>query len=218
MQAHDRGDGTLVVTYDGTSLTKLLFVIALILLGTATYDVLIGSRGTDRLIGLVGASATCVLAGLASLEQCRFAFDPSTRTIVWRRRWGFRQRSGSIPFDSVREVALQRPIGDEGVPSRRIALLFHDAREVPVTVGYRPDAHDEILKIAALIRTRLGQPPGGSPSESLQALVNAGQTIEAIKRLREDEGLSLSDAKRRVDAIREKKRPARAVSRPPRPA
>jgi ribosomal protein L7/L12 len=34
--------------------------------------------------------------------------------------------------------------------------------------------------------------------------VTAGQTIEAIKRLREDEGLSLSDAKRRVDAIAKK--------------
>jgi hypothetical protein len=204
MQAHDRSDGTLVVTYDGTSLTKLLLVMAVLFAGTAIYDVFIGARGTDRLIGLGGAVATCVLAALVSLEQSHFTFDASARTIVWTRRWGLRRRSGSIPFDSVREVAVQRPLGDDGVPSRRIALQFDDVPEVPVTVGYRPDVNGEILTIAASIRARLGQPAAGATLDSLQRLVDAGQTIEAIKRVRQDEGLSLSEAKRRVDALTKK--------------
>jgi hypothetical protein len=204
MQARDRDDGTLVVTYDGRSFPKFLFAIALIFAGTAIYDLFIGTRGTDRMIGLVGAIATCVLAGLVSLEQSHFAFNPSTRTIVWSRRWGLRRRSGSIPFDRVRDVAVQRPLGDDGVPSRRIALQVTDAPEVPITVGFRPDNGDEILKVAESIRMRLGQPPRGSPAESLQALVDAGQIVEAVKRLREDEGLSLTEAKGRVDSMKRK--------------
>jgi len=205
MQARDRGDGTLVVTYDGTRLPKFLFVIALIFAGTATYDMVLGARGTDRLIGLVGGITTCVLAGLMFLEQSHFAFDASARTIVWSRRWGFRRRSGSIPFDRVREVAVQRPLGDDGAPSRRIALQIHDGPEVPITVGYSSDIDDEVLAIASQIRARLGQPPTGSPVAQVRALVDAGQTLEAIKRLREDEGLSLTEAKRRVDAITKKR-------------
>jgi ribosomal protein L7/L12 len=73
-----------------------------------------------------------------------------------------------------------------------------------LTVGYRPDVNGEILAIAASIRTRLGQPATGASLDSLQRLVDAGQTIEAIKRVREDEGLSLSEAKRGVDALTKK--------------
>jgi hypothetical protein len=205
MQTRDGGDGSLVVTYEGTGFTKFLLAIALVFAGTAIYDVTIGTRGTDRMIGLAGGIATCLLAGLVSFERSHFTFDSSTRTIVWSRRWGFRRRSGSIPFDSVREVAVQRPIGDDGTPSRRIALQIHNGREVPITVGFRPDSDGAILKVAESIRTRLGQPPAGFPVASLQALVDAGQTIEAIKRLREDEGLSLLEAKSRVDAMARKR-------------
>ena len=48
----------------------------------------------------------------------------------------------------------------------------------------------------------MGQPGQRTPDASAAALVAQGRTIDAIKELRQARGLSLTDAKREVDAMR----------------
>ena len=198
MTIDERGDGTLLVTYDSASLTWLMVAAAAVCLTVAGYDVFVGTRGTERLLGLLGAAGTCLLVAVVFLERSSFQFSPATRIVTWRRRWGVRDRSGRTPFNAIQSVLVERPIGDDGTPSRRIVLKTMDG-DVPITVGYRPDGDGAVLHIASRIRAILGHDTGATHLHNLQALIAAGKTIEAIRVLREEEGLSLVDAKRRVE-------------------
>jgi ribosomal protein L7/L12 len=79
-----------------------------------------------------------------------------------------------------------------------------DGSVVPLTVGYRPDADDAIVKIADRIRTLLGHNAEATAQQDLEDLIATGRTIEAIRIVRERDGLSLTDAKQRVEEIRRK--------------
>ena len=201
MTIEERHDGTVLVTYDSTRLTWLMLAVGGLCLATAGYDVFIGPRGTDHLAGLLGAASTCLLVAIVFLERAWFQFAPATRIVTWRRRWALRQRSGSIPFGSVQSVLVERPIGDDGTPSRRIVLKTIAGEDIPMTVGYRPDADGAVLHIADRIRVLLGHDSGATHMHNVRALIAAGKTIDAIRILREEEGLSLVDAKRRVEDI-----------------
>jgi hypothetical protein len=200
MEARQDATGTLQLTYDSSLWTKWLVAATLALIATAGYDYFLGTRGDERLIGLLAGAATTAITALVMLEQSRFRVDPCSRLIEWQQRWGFRQRGGVIPFADVRHVSVERPIGDSGVPSRRIVLHLAGESLLPVTVGYRPDNGDQIVKAADLLRSVLGQPAPGA-EESARVLVQQGRTVDAIKLLVEEEGLSLADAKARLDRI-----------------
>ena len=201
MTIEERHDGTILVTYDSTRLSWLMLAVGALCLAIAGYDVFIGPRGTDRLASLLGAAGTCLLVAIVFLERAWFQFASATRIVMWRRRWALRQRSGSIPFGSVQSVLVERPIGDDGTPSRRIVLKTTAGEDIPMTVGYRPDADGAVLHIASRIRALLGHDSGATHVHNVQALIAAGKTIDAIRILREEEGLSLLDAKRRIEEL-----------------
>jgi hypothetical protein len=200
MTIDERGDGTILVTYDSTRLTWLMVAAAAVCLLVAGYDVFIGARGTERIFGLFGGAGTCLLVAVVFLERSSFQFSPATRLVTWRRRWALRQRSESTPFNAIQSVLVERPIGDDGTPSRRIVLKTMDG-EIPITVGYRPDGDGGVLHIASRIRALLGHDTGAPHMDNVRALITAGRTIDAVRVLREEEGLSLVDAKRRVEEL-----------------
>ena len=207
MNVDETADGTLVVSHNGSPLTKFMLGFTLLFLGTAAYDAFIGTRGTERLIGLLGASATCLVVAIAFHERARFEFSKPTHLVTWRRRWGFRERSGTIPFGAIQSVVVERPLGDEGTPSRRINLRTVDGTGIPLTVGYQTDSDGAILRTADQIRALLGHKAEETHSSDqrhladVSTLVASGKMIEAIKVLREAEGISLTDAKQRVDEL-----------------
>ena len=205
MTIEERHDGTILVTYDSTRLTWLMLAVGGVCLATAGYDVFIGSRGTDRLAGLLGAAGTCLLVAIVFLERAWFQFALATRIVTWRRRWALRQRSGSIPFGAVQSVLVERPIGDDGTPSRRIVLKTIAGEDIPMTVGYRPDADGAVVHIASRIRVILGHDSRATHVDNVLTLMAAGKTIDAIRILREEEGLSLLDAKRRIEELTQSK-------------
>ena len=81
MTIEERDDGTILVTYDSTRLTWLMLAVGGVCLATAGYDVFIGSRGTDRLAGLLGAAGTCLLVAIVFLERAWFQFALATRIV-----------------------------------------------------------------------------------------------------------------------------------------
>jgi hypothetical protein len=148
---------------------------------------------------LLGATM-CFAIAVATSETARFAFDPARRRIDWRRRWTWWRRAGVIPFDHVRDVLVQSPVGDDGVPSRRIALRLADGGELPMTTGYSPDPDDAMVHLASRIRALVGL--AGDESAPVAALAKTGRTIDAVRLLRQTTGVSLDEAVRRVDELR----------------
>jgi len=205
MRSELEADGTLVVRHDSTSWLRFFLAASVALLAIAGYDLLrVSPPRHDRLGATLISAALCLGCGLAMAESGRFAFDRARRLVVWRKRWAWVVREGSLSFDDVRGVVVQTPLGDEGVPSRRITLKLADGRELPLRTSYRPDATDEVPRLAEQIRVVLGHPAApeaaaAPPPAALDALLHAGRTIEAIKLLRREKGISLRDAKLEVD-------------------
>ena len=205
MDATKNPDGSLLLTYDGRLWSKWLFGLGLVFAATAVYDLTIGTRGDDRLIALIGGIATCAGAAAVMWETARWRVDPSSRRIDWDRRWAWQHRSGTLQFTDVRYVAIEVPIGDEGIPSRRIVLHMHDGSMMPLTAGYRVDGDNHIVQAAESVRSLLGHTPKPTPDEVVRALLASGRNVDAVKILVEEEKLSLSDAKARLDALGRKK-------------
>ena len=200
MKIQEGGD-EIVVSYNSLGLAKVMVAATALFLAVAGYDLFIGARGTERLVGLLGAAGTCALVAFVFLEDAWFRFSRDRRIVTWRRRWALRQRSGSLPFASIQSVLVERPIGDDGTPSRRITLRTTAGEEIPITVGYRPDADGTVLQIASRIRGLLGHDADATHMQNVRALIAGGRIIDAIRVLREEEGLSLVEAKRRVDDL-----------------
>jgi hypothetical protein len=201
MEMTKSGDGSLLLTYDGRVWFRWLLAGALLMAATAIYDMTVGTRGDDRLIGLIGGIATCAGAAAVMFETARWRVDPFHQRIEWDRRWAFQHRSGTLRFADVRHVAIEVPIGDDGVPSRRVVLHMHDGSMIPVTVGYRPDGDNHIANAAEALRALLGHQVKPPVDEVVCALLASGRKIDAVKVLVEREQLSLSEAKARVDAL-----------------
>jgi hypothetical protein len=201
MKTRQEPDGRLIVTHDDTGWAKLLLAGAVLFLGLSLHSHFSAPRNTDRAIGALGGFATCLVASLVLFERSVFIVDPRIRLITWQRRRAWTRREGSVRFDEVKAVAVQTPIGDTGIPSRRIAFMTAGG-ELPISVSYSPDHDDECLRIAARVQTALGHAAGPSTSENVRALLASGRTMDAIRQLRQEDGLSLEEAKRRVDELR----------------
>jgi hypothetical protein len=195
-------DGALLLTYDSRWWSTCSLAGAFILAATAIYDVTIGTRGDDRLIGLAGGVATLIGVAVVMFETTHFRVDPFKRVIEWQRRWAWQRREGRLAFGEVRLVALERPLGDHGVPSHRIVLHTTGGEMIPVTVGYRPDGDKQIAGAAESLRVMLGHAAKPPVADAVRALVASGRTLDAIKLVIEEEKLSLADAKQRVNDIR----------------
>jgi hypothetical protein len=201
MNLREQPDGSLVLTYDSSLWTKWLIGATVLMLGTAVYDYFIGARGDDRLIGLLGGAATTGLIALVFLEQCRFRVDPVSRLVEWDQRWGFRRRTGVVAFSQIQHVSVEVPIGDRGIPSRRVVMHLANGTLLPITVGYKPDVDGAIERAADTLRVALGQ-RAPSTEDSVRLLVQRGRQVDAVKLLIEKEHLTLTEAKQRVDNLR----------------
>jgi len=201
MESREAADGTLVVTHDGTRFAKWLAAGGGALAVAAIAMAVDGSPGDERVLGAIGGAAILGVASLAFAETARFEFAPRRRIIRWRRRWAWWHREGTIRFDEVKDVLVERPIGDHGVPSRRIVLRLADRSTHPLRAAFVPDVSDETLRIAERIRAALGRPVRPAVPESVQSLLEQGRRIEAVKLLREESDLSLADAVNQVDEL-----------------
>lgn len=93
----------------------------------------------DSFQGLVLGAVLFLAAFVAVFERATFDFDRAARRLTWRRRRVFGSRSGSVPFEQIREVVLQTSPGSSRAnPKRRVALLLAE-QELPLSVGYAPD-------------------------------------------------------------------------------
>lgn len=87
--------------------------------------------------GLAGA-VVFFLSALLMSEKSEFVLDAERRVISWHRTRLTRRSGGEIRFERIKQILLDRPIGDEGVPSYRLLFVTEDGN-YPVSWGYIPD-------------------------------------------------------------------------------
>jgi|SRR5579862_1545139 len=142
------------------------------------------------------------------LSKYKFVFDPAQRMVRWHiMRFGWR-RTGSLPFDAVKDVVLQSEPG-KGRPTYRLALLTAEGA-MPLSSGFGGTSDRCLATQSQILQLlRPGQAPAASaPATSIAAsmdssvrtMVAEGRKIDAIKLLT-SMGMSLTEAKQRVDEI-----------------
>lgn len=150
--------------------------------------------------GALGGAVTGLIGFLALYERGRFTFDRDKKVLTWYRQRALRRRSGTVPFREIRSVFYHSPIGDEGVPSRRVVLVT-DSGELPLTLAFVPDTDDRIKSLAESLKRFVGGdgPVPDMTDENVRAAVKAGRITEAVRVLRQEKGMSLEEAKDVVD-------------------
>ena len=103
-------------------------------------------------------------------------------------------------FDEIEHVAVRTALGSDSVaPSQRIVLLTRNG-ELPLAASYSPsDAHAEN---AERLRVFLGQAQAEPLTSSVNTLVASGHNLDAIRELRLQRDMSLTDAHAEVERIR----------------
>ena len=188
-----------IVEENSVLLRGMLVVAVLCLLGSAA--LYFGQENPDmqKVKGLLFTSVFFAVFFVIFYEKSVFIFDRTGQWLRWKRYRLFRHRSGQLSFGQIESVLLQTQIGNsQGKPSRRVVIQTHEG-ELPLTITY--DASDENETIAARIRELLKQSPETLVSDSVEALVLQGRVIDAVRFLRAEENLSLTEAKARVEEI-----------------
>ncbi len=145
---------------------------------------------------------------VAFLSKYKFVFDATQRMVRWQiMRFGWR-RTGSLPFDAVKDVVLQSEPG-KGRPTYRLAILTAEG-SMPLSSGYGGTSERCMAQQSQILQlVRPGQAPAAtapatsiaaSMDSSIRTLVAQGRKIDAIKLLT-SMGMSLTEANQRVDEI-----------------
>jgi hypothetical protein len=110
---------------------------------------------------------------------------------------------GSLAFSSIANVLVQSPVGDSGIPSRRVTLKLIDGGELPLTRGYLTDSRNRILMLGGRIRQLIGR-GAADPVASVNALADAGQSLDAVRLRRQTSDVTLDRAVADVQDRRER--------------
>lgn len=182
---------------------RTLWVSAVVILGAAM-AVLNFAQHPHALpllpVALAGAFA-CAVA-LFALRSSDVVFDKRARTCRVRRLDMLKLTRRSLAFDDIQDVRVDVSLGS-GVSaiSCRLALVT-SAGELPLTAAFEPgELRYDVMReaLAEVVFDRKPRPP---PPDPLEGLMRAGRYIDAIALLRRRDGLDLTEAKARVDALR----------------
>lgn len=172
--------------------------LGIVFLVYLAYLLMTGHSGEERIIRLIGASATCALFFFAGYEKSDFIFDLQLRMLTWSRQRGFFRRNGVVPLAAFSVGAPSCMGNDRYYPLHRTVLITSEG-ELPVTLAYEHDDMNEVL--AKRIRSFLYMPANKLVEKSAETLVASGRDIDAIRLLREKGDISLTDAHDKVARI-----------------
>ena len=156
--------------------------------------------GEKEAIGIALGLLLCAFGAVLLFRRDRFEFDTTRRLVRWRK-WSLASASsGEIAFSDILDVSLESIGAGEGGGTYRVALRTAD-RTVALTETYSGDA-DRWRPTIDRIRDIVGLSDPRPADADTEALVGQGRFIDAVRQLRETEGLDLMQAKARADAAR----------------
>ena len=154
MKVKKHDDNALVIEDFPMRIGIFGFSMALFAAGALVYTLLHSPIDWERALVATVGFLISFFGGAAFAKRSVFVFDRKARSISFRRRGLFENTSKEIPFDAVREVAVQvRP--SEMRRSYRVALLMeHD--EIPIAPAYSAGRKALCDDVADTIRSVLG--------------------------------------------------------------
>lgn len=156
--------------------------------------------GEKEAIGMVLGLLFCAFGAVLLFRRDRFVFDAAHRRLRWSKWSLARGSSGTVDFADILDVTMESIGANEGGGTYRVALRTRDGT-VPLTETYSGDA-EYWRPLMERLRDIVGLSGDRAADADTHALVEQGRIIDAVRQLRETEGLSITQAKSRVDAAR----------------
>lgn len=169
-----------------------------------------GSLGWQRVAG--SALGSMLLLGIAGIvEDRRFVFDPSIRTMTWERRNWLRSRGGRLPFSEIKDVVVpfsrEADLESNRRRSHYTAMLVTTAGQIPLTATSSIRRQEYVDLADAVLAILSGPHEGLAGGAEIDRLIAAGRTIDAIALVRAQKGLGLAQATALVEKIKNTKKP-----------
>lgn len=154
----------------------------------------------------------CILLLFALVAWRRevVTFDAAKQEVRWRRRRAFKTAEGTVPFSEIKGIDIDSQSADSrGTLTYRLTILTTNGSAVPMSDVYAGNwsryesVRSQILEFLH-IEVNEQSSPGLADETAIRSLIIAGRKIDAIKRLRSCQNISLAEATDRVNAISEK--------------
>ncbi len=195
-----------LVLQDGSRWLAFVFIPSAVLVASTSIE-------KHKPLGLLG-SAFFLLFAAAFFRHSTFTLDKMQRIARWRRFTVLKNETGSIPFDSIRDIVIDAQAGDHNAMTYRLSLVTADG-PIPMANMFEGGSieryqklRQQILEFVGLSSALPAADPGllsaGIPADlepSLRALLAQGRTIDAIKLLQAREDFGLAETKSRIDAL-----------------
>jgi hypothetical protein len=151
---------------------------------------------------LIGAGLSLAF-GLPFLRATDLVFDKAQRLCDLRRLDMVRVTRLSLNFSEIRDIQVEvEPMaGGSDVISCRFSLVT-GSDVIPLTVAYEPDLERYNRMREIILDTLFPAARRPAATDPVQDLVKRGQIVAAVALLRKRDGLDLTTAKARVDALR----------------
>lgn len=156
--------------------------------------------GEKEAIGMVLGLLFCAFGAVLLFRRDRFVFDSAHRRLRWSKWSLARASSGTVDFADILDVTMESIGANEGGGTYRVALRTRDGT-VPLTETYSRDA-EYWRPLVERLRDIVGLSGDRATDADAQSLLEQGRIVNAVRQLRETEGLSVTEAKARVDAAR----------------
>jgi hypothetical protein len=158
---------------------------------------------TDRGLGPLFPAALLALFGFAFLRATDVVLDKERRRCTIRRRDMLRVTRREVGFDEITDVLVDTMM-DTDVPGQFTCRLSLSTKggPIPFSAVYQPDLNryegmrDTLVKA---IFAGGAAPPAADP---VRSLLSAGRMIDAIGLLRTRDGLGLTEARAKAEAMR----------------
>jgi hypothetical protein len=141
-------------------------------------------------------------SGLFLLRRTEVTCDRALGRCLISRLDVFRRSTRDLPFGEITDVTIGFSNGTHGGPPLCRLVLTTAIGPLPLTAGYEPGQERFARMRDTLAETILKGRTVPSDGDPIRTLVDAGRRIDAIALLRKREGLSLTEAHRRVEAMR----------------
>lgn len=161
------------------------------------------------------AAAFILLFAVVWLRKTTFTFDAQQHVVRWTARKIFKVKSGTIPFDDIRDISIDTMPSDKGTTLYRLTIMTAQGA-IPMEAAYNGgrDYHGKIRE-AVLAFLHPGAPAVTHSTASavtddsmIGSMLAQGRKIEAIRLLRLAENLSLAEATQRVEEMDVERRSA----------
>ena len=192
----------LVVIEHKPGLFEYILSIASIFLIITFFEIILLTPEDKK--NLLGAAFGCIfiISALALFyEQNEFKFNTISRQLSWKRNRVFKKTDGILSFHNIKNVVIQTYSNKNSSLSR--VVLKTDSEDLPLTISYI--GNHGCRKVTEKLHSLFKFESRDLVMDSVFEMVSKGNEIEAIKLLRNEKEISLTEAKNVVTDLKKTK-------------